>query len=64
MLSLLAGGPRLLCRQHIVRGRLGQEEVRPHTRGLLRMSTPQEGGESNVLSRPRKTWWLTGRRPP
>lgn len=44
MLSLLAGGSRLLCRQHKLGRRFGKEEVRSRTRGLLRVPTPQEGG--------------------
>ena len=35
VLSLLAGGPSLLRRQHIRRGRLGEEEVRARAGGLF-----------------------------
>lgn len=44
LLSLLAGDARLLRRQHKLRGRLGQEEVRSHARGLLRVPTPPQRG--------------------
>lgn len=45
MLSLLAGGPRLLRRQHLRGGRLWEEEMRAGAGGLLRVPAPQEGGQ-------------------
>lgn len=47
LLSLLARGHGLLCRQHICRGRLGQEKVLACARRLLRVPSPQEGGPSS-----------------
>lgn len=52
LLSVLAGGHGLLCRQHLSRRRLGQEEVLARARRLLRVPAPQEGG------------WLTGAEQP
>jgi hypothetical protein len=45
LLSFLARSSVLLRRQHVRRGRLGQEEVCAGTRGLLRVLTSQEGGQ-------------------
>lgn len=46
LLSLLAGGHGLLRCQHLRRRRLWQAEVRARTRGLLRVPSPQERGQS------------------
>ena len=49
VLSLLAGAARMLRRQYQLGGRLGQEEVRAGSRGLLRVPPPQEGGGHSML---------------
>jgi hypothetical protein len=46
LLPLLARSPRLLRHEHESRRRLGESEMRAHTRGLLRVSAPQERGMS------------------
>jgi hypothetical protein len=46
LLPLLARSPRLLRHEHESRRRLGESEMRAHTRGLLRVSAPQERGTS------------------
>lgn len=54
MLSLLARGSSLLCRQHKYRGRLWKEEVCASARGLLWMFTSQERGQWQWLGSPRR----------